>query len=332
MRFLHSSIKRLNIILISQVLFIRPERSDPMKAAKAFSPAHVTGIFKICDTTDDPRNMGSKGAGVCINQGVYTSVILEKSSKNRMEIWVNKKKTSTAEVSETVAKMFLTEAGARVNLKIEHMFQVPIGEGFGASGAGALSLALALNEVLDLGLKRVESAEKAHIAEVLCKTGLGTVIAENFGGLEIRTEPGAPGIGKIEKIPISNDHLFVSLSFGGFSTKRALTSQKLRNRINKWGCKLLARILSKPDVENFLLSSREFAERTELISLRICRVLKETDISSIVCSMPIFGEGVFTIVKRSDLEKIVGVFKKYGQMENIIVSEINFEGAKLIEN
>ncbi len=303
-----------------------------MKAAKAFAPAHVTGIFEICDATDDLRKKGSRGAGVCINQGVYTKVTLEKSSKNRMEIWVNRTRSSLAEVSETVAGLFLTETNARVNLKIEHMFQVPIGEGFGASGAGALSLALALNEALDLGLNRVESAQKAHIAEVLCKTGLGTVSAETSGGLEIRTKPGAPGIGKIEKIPISNDHLFVSLSLGCLSTKKALSSQKLRCLINKWGRKLLTRILSKPDLESFLTSSREFAERTGIIPRRIRKVLKETDASTIVCSMPIFGKGIFTILKKSDLEKIVRVFKKYGPMENIIVSKINFEGAKLIED
>jgi len=73
---------------------------------------------------------------------------------------------------------------------IKHSINVPIGAGFGTSGAAALSLALALNEVFDLGMSKIEAAQLAHIAEVECKTGLGTVAAETFGGLEIRVKPG----------------------------------------------------------------------------------------------------------------------------------------------
>ena len=39
----------------------------------------------------------------------------------------------------------------------------------------------------------------AHEAEIYCKTGLGTVFAENIGWFEIRTHAGIPGIGKIKK-------------------------------------------------------------------------------------------------------------------------------------
>ena len=65
---------------------------------------------------------------------------------------------------------------------VEHHVEVPLGAGFGTSGAAALSLALALNEALSLGLSKIEAAQLAHVAEVECKTGLGTVIAETFGG------------------------------------------------------------------------------------------------------------------------------------------------------
>ena len=73
--------------------------------------------------------------------------------------------------------------------------------GFGSSGGGALSLALALNEAADAGLTRVEAAQIAHVAEIECKTGLGSVFAAERGGFGILTKPGAPGIGEALSYP-----------------------------------------------------------------------------------------------------------------------------------
>ncbi len=50
----------------------------------------------------------------------------------------------------------------------------------------------------------IQAAQIAHSADIICKTGLGTVISEFTGGFEIRTSFGGPGIGKILKMPISS--------------------------------------------------------------------------------------------------------------------------------
>ncbi|MEA2103438.1 MAG: hypothetical protein U9P79_02190 [Candidatus Cloacimonadota bacterium] len=41
----------------------------------------------------------------------------------------------------------------------------------------------------------------AHTTEVEMKTGLGTVMGELKGGLEIRVGCGGPGLGTVENIP-----------------------------------------------------------------------------------------------------------------------------------
>ena len=81
----------------------------------------------------------------------------------------------------------------------------------------------------------------AHVAEVQCKTGLGTVGPLMLGGCVITVEPGAPGISIIDRIPISGDYVVVAGVFGPTPTKQVLSSAEKRREINRWG-----RRLSKP--------------------------------------------------------------------------------------
>jgi len=301
-----------------------------MESAEAFAPAHITGLFQIFDEPIDLLRKGSKGAGISLKHGVKTRVILEREIKNNLEVWVNGHKTSSAEVSETVVKEYLSRTKEKFAVKVEHKVQVPIGAGFGSSGAAALSLSLALNKALNLGLTRLNAAQIAHIAEVKCRTGLGTVIAETFGGLEIRIAPGAPGIGKLRQIPLSKEYRVVCLSFGSLYTKKALTDVELRERINRQGEKLLQLLMKQPTLENFLKLSRSFAENTGLITEKVRKVLDETNASGIICSMPIFGEGVFSIVKQNMVDPLLEVFRKNVFTGKTFVSEIDFKGARLL--
>ena len=86
------------------------------------------------------------------------------------------------------------------HLDITHEIGIPVGYGLGCSAAAALSLALALNKAIGAGYTREQAGTIAHNAEVRCRTGLGDVLAAYHGGFEIRTAPGAPGIGAVKKM------------------------------------------------------------------------------------------------------------------------------------
>jgi len=303
-----------------------------MKEAVAFSPCHITGFFQILDQPINSLYVGSRGAGVSISQGVETTVKVKKSLRNLLKINVNGFSPGSAEVSEYIVNVFLSRFKEIKNSEIivNHHVKVPIGAGFGTSGASALSLALALNRVFDLGISRIEAAQLAHIAEVECKTGLGTVIAETFGGLEIRIKPGAPGIGEIKHIPISKKHVVASLNFGQLPTRKALTNEEIRKRTNEFGGKLVDKLIEEPNITNFLKFSRQFAEYIGLITSRIRKVLDATEAANIACSMPMFGESVFTLIEQESLKEVLKIFRKYGSNRQIIVSQIDFEGARLL--
>ena len=58
-------------------------------------------------------------------------------------------------------------------ITINHEIEFPVSAGFGASGAGALSTAFALNELLGEIYEPLKCGQIAHEAEVMNKTGLG---------------------------------------------------------------------------------------------------------------------------------------------------------------
>ena len=304
-----------------------------MKEAKAFSPCHITGFFQILDQPANPLYAGSRGAGVSLSRGVQTIVKVKKALKGSLQVRINGLASSSAEVSKDVVDAYLSRFKQTENFEIivEHYPDLPIGAGFGTSGAAALGLALAMNEVFGLGLSKIEAAQIAHTAEVECKTGLGTVIAELFGGVEIRVKPGAPGTGEIKHWLAPKDYTFACLTFGSFSTKKLLTDKKIRKRINEFGGKLVDALVEEPNVENFMKFSRRFVEHVGLITEKVGRILEVADNANFNCSMPMFGESVFTLTTQESLEKLLRIFRKYGSDGKIIVSEIDFEGARILK-
>jgi pantoate kinase len=302
-----------------------------MEEAAAFAPCHITGIFEIFDQSADVLSAGSRGAGVSLSLGAKTTVKVEKGLRHRLKVSINRQAADRAHVSEHVVSTFLSRLSEAFHFEItvEHQIEAPIGAGFGTSGAAALSLALALNEALGLGMSRIQCAQIAHVAEIECKTGLGTVIAETFGGLEIRIKPGAPGIGEIKHLPIPENAVVACHVFGPLSTSKYLTSPEIRSRINRFGGKLVDELVEASTIISFMRLSRQFAEHVGLITERVRNILDAADEAGVVCSMPMFGECAFTITDEDRLERIVQVFRKDGSGGHTLVSKVDHEGARL---
>ena len=302
-----------------------------MEEAAAFAPCHITGIFQIFDQSADILSAGSKGAGVSLNLGAKTTVKVEKGPRHRLKVNINHQVADCAHVSKHVVSAFLSRlsGASHFEITVEHQIQAPIGAGFGTSGAAALSLALALNEALGLGMSKIQSAQIAHVAEIECKTGLGTVMAETFGGLEIRIKPGAPGIGEIRCLPIPENAVVACHVFGPLSTRKYLTDLETRSRVNRFGGELVNELVKAPSIINFMRLSRQFAEHVGLITERVRNILDAADEAGVMCSMPMFGECAFTITDEDKLGRILQVFRKDGSGGHTVVSKVDHEGARL---
>ena len=304
-----------------------------MKTSRAFSPGHITGFFQICDDSEDPLEKGSRGAGVSVERGVTTTVELTRAKVTSTTIQINGHTTNSAVVSERVIADFLDFVSDKsYTINVRHEINLPIGCGFGVSGAGALSLALALNEGFGLGLSRLEAAQIAHIAEVICKTGLGSVIAETYGGIEIRVKPGGPGVGEIQTIPSNEEYVVFSLPIGPLSTAKFLTNEAARRRINELGGELTDSLICQPSLSNLLSFSRQFAEHIQLVTSRVRRVIEHTEEIGITCSTAIFGENVFSIIHKDQIQEADKIFRIHQQEgHELLVMKIDNQGARVID-
>ncbi len=307
---------------------LNSERTTTPRTARAFVPGHITGIFRIYDDDPDPLRRGSKGAGFSVRAGTVTTV--ELTEARDMEVSVEYNGIAVvAPVTRTVVQSLMEERGVMGRVHVSHESSLPIGVGFGASGAGALGTALALGELLGITGPNHKLAGHAHNAEVINHTGLGDVIAQTAGGFEIRVRPGAPGNGSL--IGLEGREHVVLAGATGLETSRVLTDPKWRDMINRVGDRLLDRLIAEPSFEQFINCSREFAEATGLMTPRINSALENlSDLSHVHASMVMLGDSVFCFCEEDESQSVVNVLGKYWDDGEILTTSVSETGGRLL--
>ncbi len=261
--------------------------------------------------------------------GVHTKVRAEPSDINSYTISINDQVTGDAFVSENVLERMLQLADQPYSIKVEHEVETPIGAGFGSSGGGALTLALALNEALGLGMSRLEASWVAHMAEIECKTGLGTVFAAMVGGFGVLYKPGAPGIGEAIKYERGDEIAVVYLPFGPIATKEALSNPDLRRRINELGGRFVDEIKKDLNPSHFMELSRRFTDHLGIATPRLRAVLEMADRSGVPCSMAMFGEVAFSLVKKETAEEVSEFLRETAPHREVKIARVDDLGARL---
>ncbi len=269
-----------------------------MATALAFAPAHITGFFSPGVSDYPPELQGSLGAGVCFSLGVTTEVSLV-PGESGVE-WLDEKAPETLMVNNKVMELFQTLLPAGHNLSIRQTRAVPMGCGLGSSGAGALSLSLALNAALGYPLSPREATLAAHKAELLCQTGLGTVAGICAGGLELRVKAGAPGFGETRSLEVSGDVRLYLAILGPMPTREELNKSILMGKASKSGSVLLNRLLPDITVDNFQKLSSEFTGEMDLASQELKNMAKVLESKKVAWAMPMFGQGIFWLGPASD--------------------------------
>ncbi|SDF20025.1 pantoate kinase [Halorientalis regularis] len=250
-----------------------------MTEAEAFVPGHVTGFFTI-HRDDDPTKAGSQGAGLTLTDGVTVTVRpAEETSVRCNDVPVE------MDAVETVLDTL--QATARV----DGQTPLPIGSGFGVSGAMALGTALAVNDVFDRRLSENELVTIAHGAEVQAGTGLGDVVAQARGGVPIRLEPGGPQDNLLDAIPARGPVEYHTL--GELSTAEVISGDT--DLLDQAGKRGLSRVVEEPTLSSFMRASRQFAREAELLTPDVRDVILDVNEAGGDASMAMLGKTVFSI-------------------------------------
>ncbi|MCU4750818.1 pantoate kinase [Halobacteria archaeon AArc-curdl1] len=245
----------------------------------AFVPGHITGFFSA-HPDDDPTKAGSRGAGLTLTDGVEVTV----TPADEPQIVLDGEPAAIEPV-ETVLETL--EAPARVEAETS----VPIGAGFGVSGAAALGTALATNLVYDRKLSYNELVTIAHGADVQAGTGLGDVVAQASGGIPIRLEPGAPGHNLLDGIPARARVEYVS--FGQLSTADIITGDT--DQLSAAGKEALSLVVKEPTLLSFMYASRRFAREAELLTADVKKAIQDVAAVDGQASMAMLGNTVFAL-------------------------------------
>jgi pantoate kinase len=301
-----------------------------VKKAIAFVPGHITGLFAIHDDDNDPLLCGSTGAGFSVAAGIKTTVHVTDSPKLKIEVECNNIRDSFP-VTKTVIHRLAEEYNQSFEVKVKHSSSIPSGVGYGASGAGALGTALALGHLLDSNMSIEQAANYAHYAEVTNHTGLGDVSAQVLGGFEIRSRPGAFGIGKIRNFEHDEALTVILVGNSGLETRNVITDFKWRSRINEVGKALIEQMIKDPTFENFIECSKQFAESTGLMSKNVKRALDDLDRNGYEnASMVMLGNSIFCFCSSSESKDVVNIISDYWNRSEVLITNVTEFGGRLM--
>ena len=249
--------------------------------AAAFVPGHVTAFFSA-HPAEDPAVAGSRGAGVTLTDGVTVRVSAGDAGGGADGGDAAADGTATAEtgartidgevgsigaVDDVLAGLDATAADVAVETDL------PIGAGFGVSGAAALGAALAANDAFDRGRSENGLVRSAHEAEVSRGTGLGDVVAQARGGVPVRLEPGAPGVGELDGVPASTRVEYVT--FGELSTEGVLGGDT--DALSAAGEDALDRLRTDPRLPTLMDAARGFAREADLLVPEVAEAIEAVD-------------------------------------------------------
>jgi pantoate kinase len=265
---------------------------------KAWAHSHATLVFAVPENKSDEAlvKQGSIGLGINFDEGVITE--LEQSPQSK--VFFNKERIE-GKLTQTVLKLFDQRSDTSSNFKITHYSNFPSGYGLSTSGAGSISLVLALNEYHKTNYNYIELLQIAHEAEIICKTGLGSVLGQSVAGIELRKTMGAPGIGEVISIP-SNETIFVC-PIAPLSTSSVITNKNQMDRVTIMGTEMMQYIDNNMTVYEVLEIGKRFALSSGLLPKQIKQHLfKLEDLGEIHASMAMIGE---TLIIKARNEKTV---------------------------
>jgi pantoate kinase len=218
--------------------------------ARAFVPGHVTGFF-TSEPDPDPTAAGSRGGGLALSDGVRVTVRPAGESAVFLD---------GAAVEVGAVGRVLDALGVEAEVRTES--DIPVGTGFGVSGAMALGTALAANAVFDCGLSTNELVTVAHGAEVQAGTGLGDVVAQARGGIPLRLEPGGPAANTLDGVPAQTRVEYVV--HGELDTAEILSGDT--GALTAAGERALSTVVAEPTLSTFMEASRRFSREAGLLT------------------------------------------------------------------
>ena len=211
-----------------------------------------------------------------MSRGVVSRVeVIGGSGRPTIKTSVNGDVRYDARTTRQALRLLMKATKKNARLRVEQQVDVPIGFGFGASAASALSAVLAASAALDLKLSKEQSAMFAHDAEIIQRTGLGTVSAVYDGvGAGFVYEAGGPGIAKFRNVKASASIRIVTASLAPLKLGGILSSKRKVGMINRFGDEALRNVLAEPTLDRMAREGEVFTRKIGLINRDVASLIR----------------------------------------------------------
>ncbi len=249
-----------------------------MMRATAFCPGHVSCVFQP-RRYDDPLRSGSRGIGLCLGLGAYADV----EDGDGLEITVN----GVLDDAD-VTRAALRSLGAD-DVAVRIQTELPISQGFAMSAAGTVAACLAVAHMR--GLPSDTAFRAAHVAELDEGGGMGDVAGILAGGVSVRTSPGLPPHGAVERLSLHGDLLLAVLG-PPIMTAKVLSDDIMRRRIEHTGGECIDAFLEEPGWSSLFTQSQRFSRETGLLDSAVEKSLQSLEPHG-KASMCMLGNSIF---------------------------------------
>ncbi|UAL07839.1 MAG: pantothenate kinase [Candidatus Methanogranum gryphiswaldense] len=269
----------------------------------AFCPAHITCFFQPVDAPDI-ISKGSRGAGIRLDKGAKVSLSENRSPHTQI---IMDGIVSNAPVTRKLLDLALPGRGFEVTIEND----LPTGQGFGMSAAGAIAAALCAEEIEGFG--RHEAYALAHRAEVMMGGGLGDV-SGIMGNVPqpVRIRAGLPPIGEVIGTDVVLGSMSVVILGPKMSTSQVLNDPMKYKAICEAGRSAVDDYLLSFSKESLYSISNRFSGLIGLQSIEMCKAMKDLKLQGISSGMCMLGNSIFVDSCPDVVSEIVGDIPVFG--------------------
>ena len=238
---------------------------------EAFCPGHITSLFFAPEPGPTPARPGSRGAGVCISLGAKALVSVEGAEATSIVPLGNTRLPPGAVMA---LEGYLRDSAEGLLVQVGLDMDLPVGNGFGMSGAMVFASLFALEGELGLAGGDVGALlALAHTAEVTHRTGLGDVVAQARGGIDLRTRPGLPPDGEVLSRR-QEAEMLVAWDVEPLHTGSVLSDPVARKRLEAASLPRLEALFEPPDLDELLEAGWGFSQEAGLAGRAVRRMVE----------------------------------------------------------
>jgi pantoate kinase len=308
-----------------------------LRVSEAFCPAGISSFFQVCnvDTSGnplaDPARIGSRGGGFAISRGATSRAIVRKSGETRIRVKINSKPAPEAHTTRSAIEQLLKTQRITLDVGIEVKVASPIAAGFGTSAAWTLASCLAVSNAADITVTMNELGRITHVAEVVNRTGLGTAAALLMGGFVLVTEPGAPGVGLVDRLLFPKNYSIICAYVGSIPTRDALANVEVADRVNAFAKRTMDAVLQNPTLSTFLTESRKFGQEAGFETTTVTRLISAMIANGATgAAQNMIGEAVHGVANDRKVGTIVKAVKKAFPAAKVFAAHLDNQGVRLL--